>query len=147
MKKLILFVIVLSFVACKPKVVYMDDSEFCYVDTEDGRLWGIYRGTQQILEPIYDTITPVLDKRAYYAAEKGTYRLYSIYTDNFTLCDGAELIEQPEFSSDFSGLPYKYTRINTTSGFYALYYVEPWAKWYCYGPFKEYVPAMAGIFV
>lgn len=85
-----------------------------------------------------------MDKRAYYAAEKGTYRLYSIYTDNFTLCDGAELIEQPEFSSDFSGLPYKYTRINTTSGFYALYYVEPWAKWYCYGPFKEYVPVMAG---
>lgn len=42
----------------------MNDSEFCYVDTEDGRLWGIYRGTQQILEPIYDTITPVLDKRA-----------------------------------------------------------------------------------
>lgn len=45
MKKLILFVIVLSFVACKPKVVYMDDSEFCYVDTEDGRLW------EYIVEP------------------------------------------------------------------------------------------------
>ena len=144
MKKMILLAIILLSVSCQPKVVYSEGSKFCYVDTKEGRLWGVGNSIMHTLEPVYDTIIPALDERAYYASEKGAFKLYDIKGQ--VLCDGSELVAKPEFCSDYGGVGSQgeYARIYTTQGIYGAYFSFAWSQWCCYGPFKEYVAGNVG---
>lgn len=147
-KTFILLIMALVMMSCHPKktykVIYPEGTSFCYVDTDEGRLWGIGNEQHHFMEPVYDTIVSVLDQKAYYASEKGVWKLYDIAGS--VLCDGAELVSYPEFSSEYGGLGKqgKYIRVQTNQGIYGVYYSSAWAQWYCYGPFKEYIAGVTG---
>jgi len=128
----------------KPEVHYIKEGKLCYIDTKEGRLWGIGNATAHIIEPAYDTIISIFEGNAYYAGRQGVYRLFDI--QGKALCDGAEFVSQPEYCSDYSGggSQGKYIRAYTTQGIYGVYYVKHWVQWNYYGPFKEFIAGSCG---
>ncbi len=153
MKKIIyLFAAVLmamSITACKPKIHYLANCNGIYIETSEGRRYGVESEGQIRLEPIWDDIGyGDLSGRVYQAWKNDEVRLFD-YLGN-VLCDSIPLVGKDREKLEFayiaggSGVPGRFNLAHTQEGVFGMYYDQERASWYQYGPFGDYVAGTAG---
>lgn len=135
---LLAMLMALPLASCGPKVQRWNGTPYIYVDTKDGRFWGVETFDQRRLDPIYDSIdNTAFSREAYEASKDGVTILYDYF--GRPLCDSIPLTSQQiEYPNGGSGIPGKHYLVHTIKGVFALYYDEDKASWYQYGPFGDY---------
>ena len=131
MKKIIyLFAAVLmamSITACKPKIHYLANCNGIYIETSEGRRYGVESEGQIRLEPIWDDIGyGDLSGRVYQAWKNDEVRLFD-YLGN-VLCDSIPLVGKDREKLEFayiaggSGVPGRFNLAHTQEGVFGMYY-------------------------
>ncbi len=146
MKKVLFFAILATICAsCGPKVHHMEGTPFIYVETKEGRLYGVETFNQQRLAPIWNAINAdVIGDRGWQAVKDGRIYLFDEWGN--PLCDSIPLREHGirRMLSGGGGVPGDYYLVFTIQGTFGLFYDNERAEWYQYGPFKDYVSGTTG---
>lgn len=149
MKRLFYFctVVLVSLLAsCGPKIHRLDDTPFIYIETKEGRLYGFEENGRRSFEPIWNSLNGERLAGDVWLATKNGKTILFEYSGT-PLCDSIPLAStniEHMYRRGGSGVPGYYYRVLTKEGVFSLYYDKNYAKWYQYGPFKDYVAGTTG---
>lgn len=145
MKKILLLLLTIGIIcSCQPKLHYVENSKFCYIDTKDGRLWGIGWHNNCYVYPEYESIEENFEVNGYIARKQGKYYFFD---HNETLgCNGEDLLTPLVKQDVYEGMgcfEYLY-KTKSQSGIYAIYGSYCWPGDATYGPFADFVSGNCG---
>lgn len=130
--------------SCQPVIQYEKGTKLCYIDTKDGRLWGIGWNGQCYVYPEYESIDENYDVNGYIARKQGKYYFFDC---NETLgCNGEALLTPLEKQDTYVGMGcYEhFYKTESQNGVYAIFGSNCWPGDVTYGPFADFVPGNCG---
>ncbi len=146
MKKILLLLPVIGIIvcSCQPKLKYLENTKYCYIDTKEGRLWGIGWHNRCYVYPEYESIDENHKVNGYIAYKQGKYYFFD---HNETIgCNGEALLTPLQKQDTYVGMgcfEHLY-KTKSQSGVYAIYGSNNWPGDATYGPFADFVPGNCG---
>lgn len=139
-----LLAIVAMLCSCRPIVHYEEGTKFCYINTRDGKLWGIGWNKQCRVYPEYEEIYENRHTNGYVAYKQGNY--YFFDCDETIGCNGEALLTPLQKQDIYVGMGcYEFLyKTESQSGIYAIYGSNNWPGDATYGPFADFVPGNCG---
>lgn len=139
--------------SCKPKIHYLADCDCIYIETKNGRLYGVESHGTIRIKPEWDDIGyGDLDGRVYQAWKGDKVILFDCWGN--VLCDSISLVgadkEEILYSENVAGtgMPLisskTFSLVHTEKGVFALFYDKNMASWYQYGPFVDFQGGATG---
>ena len=158
MKQFVFLIVALAAVLCtsckrEPKINYLAGCDGIYIETKQGRLYGVESDGVIRIKPEWDNIGyGDLDGRVYQAWKGDKVILFDRWGK--ILCDTIPLVGKDKKEILYSenapgtGMPQiasnAFALVHTEKGVFALYYDKDIAYWYQYGPFADFCGGATG---